>query len=647
MSDSPATTEQSLKVAAELAARRLFVALAGGVLVVDAFVLERVVADDGMSSLLCALVGVIVLLCPLIRIVIDDIKRGQVRMNELAVLAVVAGASQGDLKTSGVIAFIMLISLIIESRTASGAKASLEALAKLSPGKARRVTESGSEELIDPSELQEGDRIQVRPGESILADGEILSGRTSIREANITGESLPVDRETGARVFAGTTNLTGAIDVHVSRAGQDTTLGKIRELILKAETTKLPVVRIIDQYVHYYTPVVLLLAVLVWLFTNDLGRIVALFVAACPVALVLATPSAMVAALSAAARVGLLVKNVSDFEAVARVTAFVFDKTGTLTSGRLSVSRLAPAEGIESAELLRRAASAEQQSNHPVAVALCALATKAKVSLAVVTDLHEEAGRGIRAVVEEEEVLVGNWQWMLSNGGEEESFPDWGDDETAGMSLLFVMSAGRALGWVGLEDQPRENAGASIEALRGLRVASVALITGDREGVAKRVAGGLGISDWRAECVPSEKVDYVEEAIAAGHRVAFVGDGVNDGPALAASHVGIALGAAGSDVAIESAAVALMNNDLSRLPFLVKLSRTARRVVLQNLVVGGVIVTGGVTLSALGVLGHRAPIVAACMQICGALAVVLNSARLIREAGDKREESCPNQNAIS
>ena len=638
MSEAPATTTTSPTAPPELreASNRLIWALVGGVFVLDAFLAGRLMGDDGMAGMVSALIGLLILLVPMLRIVLDDLRSGQLRMNELVVLAVLAGAARGDFKTAGIIAFIMLISLIIESRTASGARASLEALARLSPGLARRLNADGTEERIDPQQLRPGDTVRVRPGENVQADGEILRGTTSLQEATITGESLPVDKGAGATVFAGTVNLTGAIEFRVTPVGKDTTLGRVRELILTAEKTKLPVVRLIDQYVHYYTPVVLILALIVWFFTRDLDRIVALFVAACPIAVVLATPSAMVAALSAAARVGLLVKDLSDFELMARINAFVFDKTGTLTAGRLSVARLAPCTGVESSELLRQAASAEQQSNHPVALAVCALAKRVNVTLTAPDNVHEEPGRGIRAVFADGEVRVGNMAWMTAAGADAAVFPGVADDEVAGMSLLFVMRDGQPLGWIGFQDEPRAKAKACIRQLRDRRVPRLALITGDRKEVARKVASELGLDEWRGECVPSDKVDYVEAVKKDGYQVAFVGDGVNDGPALAASHVGIALGAAGSDVAIGSASIALMNNELDRLPFLVDLARTARRVIVENFCVGGLLIAAGMGLSAACMLS---PVLAAVLQACGAVGVVLNSARLVREGETLQTEA--------
>ena len=286
----------------------------------------------------------------------------------------------------------MLVGEIIETRTAEGARASIESLIKLTPTKARRI-KGGTEEEVAVKELSVGDLIRVRPGDNVAADGVIVNGQGSFNQANITGESLPVDKKTGDEVFAGTVNLTGVLEIRVSRAGQDTTLGRVHSLILAAEKTKLPIMKIVDQYMGFYTPLVLVIAALVWAFTKDLNRVISVLVVSCPCAFILATPTAMIAALSAAARLGILIKNVADIEAAAKITAFVFDKTGTLTTGKLAVSRLLPLGGATPAELLRVAASAEKYSNHPTAKALADLAAEAGVALAEPKNFAETAGQ--------------------------------------------------------------------------------------------------------------------------------------------------------------------------------------------------------------------------------------------------------------
>ena len=482
-----------------------------------------------------------------------------------------------------------------------------------------------------------GDVIRVRPGDNVAADGVITNGQGSFNQATITGESLPIDKKPGDEVFAGTQNLTGVLEIRVTRAGHDTTLGKVRDLILAAEKTKLPIMRIIDQYMGFYTPLVLVIGALVWAFTQDLSRVIAVFIVSCPCAFILATPTAMVAALSAAARLGILIKNVSDIELAAKINAFVFDKTGTLTTGKLAVSRLAPLEGTTPAELLRLAASAERYSNHPTAKALAELAAEAGVPLAEPRNFSEAAGRGIKAEVDNAQIIIGRAQWLKDSGIQEDFLKSVDLNETEGFSLIFVACNGKCIGWVGLQDQTRPEARESLAALSQINVRRIAMVSGDRQPVAARVAREIGCEEVMAECLPQNKVDFVRQMRARGYRVAVVGDGVNDAPALAAGDMGIAMGAAGSEVAIHSATIALMNNDLRRLPFLVKLSRQTRSVINQNFLFGVLFVIGGLVLAALKYIN---PIVAAVMHVLGSLIVVFNSARLIRH-GEELEPFQP------
>jgi Cd2+/Zn2+-exporting ATPase len=382
---------------------------------------------------------------------------------------------------------------------------------------------------------------------------------------------------------------------------------------------------------------VLVIAALVWAFTKRLDNVISVIIFSCPCAFILATPTAMVAALSAAARLGILIKNVADIEQAARINAFVFDKTGTLTTGELAVSRLAPLNGVTPAELLRVAASAEKYSNHPTAKALGILANEAGVPLTEPKDFSESAGRGVKADVGGKAVLVGRAQWLKDNGVREEFLKSVDLNETEGWSLIFVASEGGCIGWVGLQDQTRKEAKEALAELKVSGVRRIAMISGDRQAVATRVANEIGCEEATGECLPQNKVEFVRGVKAKGYKVAVVGDGVNDAPALAAGDLGVAMGAAGSEVAIHSATIALMNNDLRRLPFLVQLSRSTRTVINQNFLFGVAFIIGGMTLAA---LGKVPPVVAAALHTVGSLIVVFNSARLVRK-GEELEHYHP------
>ena len=605
-------------------------ALAALILVLNAYLLDFL--GSGLTSIaeLSAMAGAIVLGYPILAVAFKDLRRGSLSINELVALGVLASACTGDFRTAGIVAFFMLLGEVIETRTAAGARASIESLIHLTPTKARRIR-GNEEEEVQAKDLRVGDVFRVRPGDNVAADGVIISGQGSINQANITGESLPVDKAPGDSVFAGTINLTGALEVRVSKAGEDTTLGRVRDLILAAEKTKLPFMRIVDQYIGYYTPLVLIIAALVWSFTHDLDRVIAVLIGACPCAFILATPSAMVAAIAAAARLGILVKNIADLEAAARITAFVFDKTGTLTSGKLVVSRLNPLGTITPAELLRVAASAERFSNHPTAKALVQLAGEAGVPLSDVSDFKETAGRGITASFEGRKVVVGRAAWLRDQGISGDFMKSVDLEETAGFSLLFIGVQNECVGWVGLQDQVRPEAAEALAELREVGILRMAMVSGDRKPVAERVAKEIGLTEVVAECLPQDKVEFVKACKAKGYRVAVIGDGVNDAPALAAGDISIAMGAAGSEVAIHSATIALMNNDLRRLPFLVRISRMARSIINQNFLFGIAFVV--VVLTA-GALGYLTPIMAAVLHNVGALIVVFNSARLVRQGED-------------
>ena len=615
---------------------RLWQTLVGVVFVLNGFIVDWVFHAAAVASA-SALIGAVILGYPIILTALKDLRRGRLSINELVAIAVLAAFASGDYKTAGVVAFFMLIGEILETRTAEGARASIESLIKLTPTKARRLKADKSEEEVAASQLAIGDVIRIRPGDNVAADGVIVSGQGSFNQATITGESLPVDKKPGDDVFAGTQNLTGVLEIKVSRAGTDTTLGRVRELILAAEKTKLPIMKIVDQYMSFYTPLVLVIAALVWAFTRDLDRVIAVLVVSCPCAFILATPTAMVAALSAAARLGILIKNVADIELAAKINAFVFDKTGTLTTGELAVSRLMPVGDVKPAELLRIAASAEKYSNHPTAKALATIAGEAGVPLVEPKDFTETAGRGVKADVGGAKVLVGRAQWLKDNGVNSDFEKSVDLNETEGWSLIFVARDGKCIGWVGLQDQTRAEAKESLAELKEAGVRRIAMISGDRQPVATRVAAEIGCEEAKGDCLPQTKVEFVRAMKAKGYKVAVIGDGVNDAPALAAGDIGIAMGAAGSEVAIHSATIALMNNDLRRLPFLVKLSRSTRAVINQNFLFGVLFIVVGLSAAAFGYVG---PIFAAILHNAGSLIVIFNSARLVRK-GEELEHYHP------
>jgi Cd2+/Zn2+-exporting ATPase len=598
----------------------------GGVLALNSYLAGWIFGDTFYSTIM-AMAAALMLGAPILFEALGAAFAGKVSLDVLVAIAVVAAFAMGSYQEAAVVSFFFLISSLIEKRTALGARASIESLIRLTPKTAYLVDKSGSEKSISVKELKTGDIIRVRPGDNIPADGEIVVGESSISQANITGESLPVDKRPGDEVFSGTINLSGSLDIRVTRVGSDTTLGQVQKLILQAEDTKIPIMRLIDKYAHWYVPTILMLAGIVLVFTRDMNRAIPMLIVACPCALILATPTAMVAGLAAAARLGILVKSVTDLEAARNMTAIVLDKTGTLTTGELTVTRLKPAANIDPAELLGLAAGLEHRSKHPVAKAVVEVARKAKLELAEPNDFEELAGLGVRGKLNSDTVLVGRKKWLESERSDFSAMAGEEYAEPEGVSVLYVTRNGKCLGWIGLEDRTRPEAKTALEDLRNLGIKRIAMVTGDRWSVAKRVASEMGCTEVQAEVLPQEKLSLVDELKQKGHKVIVVGDGVNDAPALAAGDLSVAMGAAGSDVAIHSASIALMSSDLSRLPFMIRLSKALTKVIWQNLGLGMLFI---VILLILAGLGYIHPILAAMLHLGSSAVVVFNSARLVR-----------------
>ena len=603
-----------------------------------------------------AVLAVLLLGSPLVLGAARDLLHGKAGMNALVALAVIGALSTGQYLESAAVAFFMIVSSLIEKRTAAGAEASIESLIRLAPTKASRIVRPTAvgdrgdeqEELVEATSLRPGDCVRVRPGDTIPADGRVAQGASTVNQASVTGESVPAEKAAGDDVYGGTINLTGVLDIEVTKAGADTLLGRVKDLILEAERTRTPIMRLIDQYAAWYTPTILMIVGVVLFFAlknqpdTAFSRAIAMLVIACPSALILATPTAMVAGLSAAARLGVLIKSVATLEAARGLSAIVFDKTGTLTTGVLAVTRLAPVEGVEPAELLAAAASAEQNSRHPVARAVTEMARRARVSLEQPVEFEEVAGRGVSARhADGTVVMVGRASWLAEavaapHGIDREALEAIDrSPEADGLSVLHVVRDGRPLGWIGLEDNARPEAAGAVDRLRGMGISRLVLLTGDRTSVARRVAGQMHFAEFKAEVLPHEKLEMVDALKAAGHRVAVIGDGVNDAPALAAGDVSIAMGAAGSDVAIHSASIALLNSNLDRIPFLVDLSRRTIAVIRQNMAIGGLFI---VVFMALAGAGLVSPVFAALLHVVSGLAVVFNSARLVR-CGEELEQA--------
>lgn len=599
--------------------------LAGGTLLICSGLARFPYGPGSFQAEILAMIGALLLSIPIIWHAALSVIKRESHMDELAAIAILACFATRNYTTAGIVSFFMLLSELVETRTALGARVSIESLVKLTPTKANLLSSDGSEKVVTVKDLKQGDIIRVRPGDNIPADGEVKDGLSSVNEATITGESLPVDKVPGMQVFAGTNNLTGVLDINVKKAGKDTTLGKVQSLIMQAEQTKIPIIRIIESYVKWYVPTILMITLIFWFFTKNIEQAITILIISCPCSLILATPSAMIAAISASARLGILVKNVADLEIAGKISAMIFDKTGTLTTGRLYVTKLTPAENIEPAELLSLAASAEQMSKHPAARALSQVAKEAKIQLKASSEFRETPGKGVTAIVDSVRILVGRESFLKEQNITTANIQDPALHEEQGFSTLYVARDSTCIGWIGLQDKTRPEAQQAVKELFDIGVKRVTMLTGDRDEVANRVASELGCTDFKAHCLPQDKLSIVEQIKDDGHTVLVVGDGINDAPALAAGDLGIAMGAAGSDVAINSASIALLSDDLKRLPFLVRLSRFTRRVIYENLSFGITFIILGISFSFLIL-----PTIAAILHFVSSLVVVFNSARLVR-----------------
>ncbi len=610
--------------------RWILLSFVGGVLVLTTSVarLFDLVPDE--VARIPAFIGAIVLGLGLFRSAMQEISEGKPGTWSLASLAIVAALAIGRYEAAGYVAFILLVFDHALRRTAWGARRAIEELVQLTPDTARIVGDDGMEREVDLSQVRVGTVVRVRPGENLPVDGVVTKGTSTINQASLTGEAMPVDVQQGSSVYAGTTNLSGVIELRTTSVGQDTTIGKVASLIQEAEQTKTPKQLLIEQVAGYFVPIALGTFGLVW-YLSSLDRAVAVLIMASPAALLISSPTAMMAAFGAAARLGIMIKQSGDLEAAANIDTVVFDKTGTLTTGNFAVSRLAPAEGVEGAELLQAAADAEQHSNHPLAQSIMHTSNKARIAPDADASAEEIHGKGVRARTARGEVLAGRPSWIKSMNPSVSAEVDRIEAQIEGMSGVHVMVGGRYLGAVGLEDKLRHNAKGVVTELRDLGVRSIVIMTGDRLSVAKRVGITVGVDKVEAECLPEEKHDIVKGMVAKGRRVLMVGDGINDGAALAASDVGVAMGLSGSDIATNSAGVALMNDDVGRVPFLMALARRTRTVIAQNIAASVLIAIIGVVIA----VATNLPLgVAAIYHFLGDIFVLGNSFRLFRFGED-------------
>ncbi len=612
--------------------RSLLLYLAGGVLLIAAFlgrtVFSGIISEPTVQAL--AFIAAIALGARMVWGAWKELMKGRASTSSLASLAIIASIAINEYETAGWLALVLLVADQFLRRTSISAQRVIADLVSLTPDVAR-VVRDGQEQELRLADVRVGDTVRVRPGENLSVDGVIVAGRTTLDQASLTGEAAPHEAQAGEPVYAGTTNLTGTIDLRVTQVGGQTTIGKVSELIASAERTKTRRQLLIEQVASFYVPVAISLAFLAWFLTEDIRRAINVLIVACPGALLLASPTAMVAAFASAARLGVMIKSPPTLEAAADVDTVMFDKTGTLTTGKFSVARLAPGPGADAATLLAAAASAEQHSNHPLAKSIMATAQAARVTVAPSSDYEETHGRGVKARTAEGVLHVGRATWLV------ELFPALKADIDATLAKIDGMTGvhvareahGQAvyLGCVGLEDKVRSNSKAVMDKLREIGVRRLGILTGDRLTVAERVGRTVGVDAVEAECLPEDKHAELKNLHAQNRKTLMVGDGINDGAALAEANVGVAMRLSGSDIAANSAGVALMNDDLSRIPFLIELSRRNRSIIAQNIAIAVIVALVGLALATTGRLDTVGALV---FHFVGDVLVIANSFRLFR-----------------
>ena len=541
--------------------------------------------------------------------------------DQLIALAFVAAWVSGDLITATLLPLIMMVGHILEERSLLGSHEAIRALTQLTETSARRVREDGEIEEIPAALLRSGDLVEVRAGDRVPGDGIVESGTSSLDTASITGESVPMDVAPGGQAFNGAINLNGLLAVRIVRVGEDTTLGRVIALMQEAERTKPAVTRLMEKYAERYIVFVLLLSASLWFLTGSTIVMLAVLVASCPCALVLAAPATSVAAIAVASRHGILVKGAAFLEQLATVDSVMFDKTGTLTFGQLRLVGRAPVRGADSDALIKLAGSLGAASSHPVSRALSA--TVPEQERLVLTDIHETRGLGVTALLGNEKVALGRAELFRDMGIA--ATPPNHNGPIAGVSRGPTF-----LGWLLLADEVRPEAAKAVAELKHLGLKRLLLMTGDRTPEAQRVAAGLQLRDVRAEALPAQKMDFVLDEIARGHRPMVVGDGINDALALKAGAVGVAMGAQGTDVALASADLVLMSNDLRRLGTCIRLSRRCRSTIMTNVGMGLGWTVLLIILAAANVFGASGPLAAAVLHNAGTLAVMANAGRLLR-----------------
>lgn len=601
--------------------------IVGGVLLFGSFVLPRVGVQPPIDPAWGTVVisGIPLLYLAIWRI-IHNPGISKISSALLISIAMFAAIAIGDLFAAGEVAFIMAIGALLEDATTNRARKGLKTLIRLAPTQGRRIRD-GREEMIPAEKIAKEDVLRILPGETIPVDGVIVSGETSVDQSIMTGESLPVDKTVGDGVFCGTINRFGAIDIRATKVGEESSLQRLIRMVREAEDKKAPMARIADRAASWLVPAALLVAIVAGLVTGELVRAVTVLVVFCPCALVLATPTAIMAAIGQATKHGVIIKSGEALEKMGRVDTIAFDKTGTLTYGRLEVSDLRIFDSeMDEERLLYLAASAETRSEHPLGRAIVAYAKARKLSPAEAVGFQMTSGKGVSAEVDGARLLCGNERFLRDSGA---SIPveAAGALETLrmqGKASILVAMDGRCVGALALSDVLRPEAAKMVRRLNAMHTKTV-LLTGDNAKTADYFASQVGIREVYADLLPEDKVENLAKLQRQGRSVCMIGDGVNDAPALKTASVGVAMGSMGSDIAVEAADIALMSDDLSRVPYLKRLSNATVKTIRFSITLSMCINFLAVTLSVLGKLN---PTTGALVHNAGSCFVVLIAALL-------------------
>ena len=559
---------------------------------------------------------------PVFRNVLRATLKGQIISHTLMTIGAIAALAVGEWVTAAIVVVFMRVGQYVENFTTESARRAVKQLTAMAPQTAR-VERDGSEQEVPVGEVQVGEIVIVRPGERIPVDGEVVGGQATVDQASITGESMPVEVAPGSHVFAATIPRLGSLRVRTSRIGADTTFGRVVKMVEEAEAHRADVQRFADKFSAYYLPGVTGLAALTFLISRNPLSTAAVLIVACSCSIALATPIAMLASIGAAAKRGLLIKGGKYLESLARANLLLVDKTGTLTLGQPQITDVIPLNGMAAEEILVLAASAERYSEHPLAEAVRAAARAKNLALSEPQNFEAIPGKGIRASINGNRIAIGNRQLITPA----QSLPLAEEMERQGKTLLFLSLNDELAGVLGAADTLRPEVPAALSQMRSLGTEQIELLTGDNERTAAALAEQLGV-EYRSGLLPENKIEVVKEYQSKGRTVIMVGDGVNDAPALAQADIGVAMGAAGTDIAIEASHIALMREDWTLLPDVLRIAQRTMAVVKMNLIFTAAYNIVGLGLAAFGILP---PVLAAVAQSLPDLGILANSARLLRQ----------------